>query len=73
MEGSHVYDDHNNLIISSKFNTSNTELIATKIGIYGWRKRFLYFLILVIIVLLTVNLALTTWIIVSISINYVRI
>ena len=34
-----------------------------KIGIYGWRKRCLYLLILVILVVAILNLALTVWII----------
>ncbi|XP_067899957.1 delta-sarcoglycan [Heterodontus francisci] len=33
-----------------------------KIGIYGWRKRCLYFLVLLLMILLLVNLALTIWI-----------
>ncbi|KAJ8400345.1 hypothetical protein AAFF_G00397280 [Aldrovandia affinis] len=33
-----------------------------KIGIYGWRKRCLYLFILILIVILTVNFALTIWI-----------
>lgn len=34
------------------------------VGIYGWRKRCLYFFILLLIVLIIVNLALTIWILV---------
>ncbi|XP_037533387.1 gamma-sarcoglycan [Nematolebias whitei] len=33
-----------------------------KIGIYGWRKRFLYLFVLLLIVILVVNFALTIWI-----------
>ncbi|XP_072446627.1 delta-sarcoglycan isoform X4 [Chiloscyllium punctatum] len=33
-----------------------------KIGIYGWRKRCLYFFVLLLMILLLVNLALTIWI-----------
>ena len=33
-----------------------------KIGIYGWRKRCLYLFVLLLIIILTVNFALTTWI-----------
>uniref|UniRef100_A0A8C7WST2 Gamma-sarcoglycan n=1 Tax=Oryzias sinensis TaxID=183150 RepID=A0A8C7WST2_9TELE len=33
-----------------------------KIGIYGWRKRCLYLFVLLLIVVLVVNLALTIWI-----------
>ncbi|XP_007889652.1 delta-sarcoglycan [Callorhinchus milii] len=33
-----------------------------KVGIYGWRKRCLYFFVLLLMILLLVNLALTIWI-----------
>lgn len=33
-----------------------------KIGIYGWRKRCLYLFVLLLIVILVVNFALTIWI-----------
>jgi gamma-sarcoglycan len=33
-----------------------------KIGIYGWRKRCLYLFVLLLLVILVVNLALTIWI-----------
>lgn len=33
-----------------------------RIGIYGWRKKCLYVLILVLLVMVTVNLALTLWV-----------
>nr|CAD7423610.1 unnamed protein product [Timema monikensis] len=33
-----------------------------KVGIYGWRKRFLYLLILGLMVMVIVNLALTLWV-----------
>ncbi|XP_039631621.1 delta-sarcoglycan [Polypterus senegalus] len=33
-----------------------------KVGIYGWRKRCLYFFVLLLMVLILVNLALTIWI-----------
>jgi hypothetical protein len=71
LQGSPIYDDQNNLLISTKLNTSNNDLINTKIGIYGWRKRCIYFLILLIIIVLFVNMSLTAWILVSISFNYV--
>ena len=37
--------------------------IVYKIGIYGWRKRSLYFLILLVLIMAIINLALTIWII----------
>ncbi|XP_051533701.1 delta-sarcoglycan-like isoform X3 [Myxocyprinus asiaticus] len=33
-----------------------------KVGIYGWRKRCLYFFVLLLMILILVNLALTIWI-----------
>uniref|UniRef100_A0A8C4QBL8 Sarcoglycan, gamma n=1 Tax=Eptatretus burgeri TaxID=7764 RepID=A0A8C4QBL8_EPTBU len=33
-----------------------------RVGIYGWRKRCLYFLVLLLMIILVVNLALTIWI-----------
>lgn len=33
-----------------------------RIGIYGWRKKCLYILILVLLVMVIVNLALTLWV-----------
>uniref|UniRef100_A0A3P8ZVI5 Sarcoglycan zeta n=1 Tax=Esox lucius TaxID=8010 RepID=A0A3P8ZVI5_ESOLU len=33
-----------------------------KVGIYGWRKRCLYFFVLLLMILILVNLALTVWI-----------
>lgn len=43
--------------------------IIYKIGIYGWRKRCLYLLILIITVLTIINLALTIWIMHVMSFN----
>eukprot|EP00118_Oscarella_pearsei_P025071 m.307437 g.307437 ORF g.307437 m.307437 type:complete len:263 (+) comp42288_c0_seq1:123-911(+) len=40
-----------------------------KIGIYGWRKRCLYFFILLLLVIIVVNLALTVWILVVTRFN----
>ncbi|MGH0158056.1 UNVERIFIED_CONTAM: hypothetical protein FKN15_066894 [Acipenser sinensis] len=33
-----------------------------KIGIYGWRKRCLYLLVLLLLIILVVNFALTIWV-----------
>uniref|UniRef100_A0A8C4SIB5 Delta-sarcoglycan n=1 Tax=Erpetoichthys calabaricus TaxID=27687 RepID=A0A8C4SIB5_ERPCA len=35
---------------------------AYPVGIYGWRKRCLYFFVLLLLVIMIVNLALTIWI-----------
>ena len=37
--------------------------IVYKIGIYGWRKRCIYFLILLVLIMAIINIALTIWII----------
>lgn len=42
-----------------------------KIGIYGWRKRCLYFFLLLLLVIVAVNLALTIWIVVVLDFNLV--
>ena len=43
-----------------------------KIGIYGWRKRCLYLFVLLLIVILVVNFALTIWILRVMWFNTVR-
>lgn len=42
------------------------------IGLYGWRKRCLYFFILLLVVILVTNLALTIWILVVLNFSHVR-
>lgn len=41
------------------------------IGIYGWRKRCLYFFMLLLVVVIVVNLGLTIWILVVLDFNVV--
>lgn len=48
-----------------------TKVVYT-IGIYGWRKRCLYFLILLIMILAVINLSLTIWIMQVMDFNTVR-
>ncbi|XP_062867308.1 delta-sarcoglycan isoform X2 [Trichomycterus rosablanca] len=44
-------------------NVQSTEKpLVYKVGIYGWRKRCLYFFVLLLMILILVNLALTIWI-----------
>lgn len=43
--------------------SSDPAMIVYKVGIYGWRKRCLYFLILLILILGLINLALVIWVI----------
>lgn len=49
-----------------------TKVVYT-IGIYGWRKRCLYFLILLIMILAVINLSLTIWIMEVMSFNTVSV
>lgn len=42
------------------------------VGIYGWRKRCLYFFILLLLVTMIVNLALTIWILKVMNFTPVR-
>ncbi len=41
------------------------------IGVYGWRKRCLYFFVLLLVIVLLVNLGLTIWILVVLRFNVV--
>ncbi|KAM9781881.1 delta-sarcoglycan isoform 2-T10 [Syngnathus typhle] len=41
---------------------SSEQAQVYKVGIYGWRKRCLYFFVLLLMILILVNLALTVWI-----------
>ena len=41
------------------------------IGLYGWRKRCLYLLVLLLAVMLLVNLGLTAWILAVLNFNIV--
>lgn len=45
---------------------------AAAVGIYGWRKRCLYLFVLLLIIILIVNLALTVWILRVMWFNSVR-
>lgn len=38
------------------------ENVYNKIGIYGWRKRCLYGFIISLLIMITINLALTLWV-----------
>ena len=44
-----------------------------KIGIYGWRKRCLYLFVLLLLIILVVNFALTIWILRVMWFNTVRL
>ena len=44
---------------------------AYPVGIYGWRKRCLYFFILLLLVTMIVNLALTIWILTGMNFTVV--
>ncbi|XP_022786014.1 zeta-sarcoglycan-like [Stylophora pistillata] len=44
------------------WNNQDPASVVYMIGIYGWRKRFIYFLILVLMVITIVNLSLVIWV-----------
>ena len=44
------------------WNNQDPATVIYKIGIYGWRKRCVYFLILLIMVVTIINLSLVIWI-----------
>ena len=46
---------------------------SNPIGVYGWRKRCLYFLVLLLVVIILVNLGLTVWILVVMDFNVVSL
>lgn len=48
-----------------------TRDIDIPFGIYGWKKRLLYFCILLLLVVIVVNLALTIWIMVALDFSVV--
>jgi hypothetical protein len=51
--------------------TPQVERAQNPIGLYGWRKRCLYFVIVLVVVLMLVNLGLTIWILVVLDFNVV--
>lgn len=52
-------------------NKSNAAPLTLNIGVYGWRKRCLYFSLLLLLVIIAVNLALTIWILIVLDFNSV--
>ena len=48
------------------------QLKPSAVGVYGWRKRCLYFFVLLLVALIVVNLGLTVWILVVLKFNIVR-
>ena len=44
------------------WNNQDPATVIYKIGIYGWRKRCVYFLILLIMVITIINLSLVIWV-----------
>ena len=47
------------------------DLQTNPIGVYGWRKRCLYFFVLLLVVMVVVNIGLTIWILVVLDFNIV--
>lgn len=52
---------------------TNNSRSPNKIGLYGWRKRCLYLMVLVLVVMIVANLGLTIWILVILDFNAVRV
>ena len=55
------------------WNNQDPATVIYKIGIYGWRKRCVYFLILLIMVITIINLSLVIWIMRVMDFNLVTI
>lgn len=55
------------------WNNQDPATVVYKIGIYGWRKRCIYFLILLIMVITIVNLSLVIWVMRVMDFNLVNI
>lgn len=55
------------------WNNQDPATVIYKIGIYGWRKRCIYFLILLIMVVTIVNLSLVIWVMRVMDFNLVTI
>jgi len=43
----------------------------TSVGIYGWRKRCLYFLLIVLTIIVCMNLCLTFWLSMALGLRWV--
>ena len=54
------------------WNNQDPATVIYKIGIYGWRKRCIYFLILLIMVITIVNLSLVIWVMRVMDFNLVN-
>ena len=54
------------------WNNQDPTAVIYSIGIYGWRKRLVYFLILLIMVITIVNLSLVIWIMRVMDFNLVK-
>lgn len=54
------------------WNHQDPATVIYSIGIYGWRKRLVYFLILLIMVITIINLSLVIWIMRVMDFNLVR-
>ena len=61
-------NQHDQLRMAEK---KSEDLRTNPIGIYGWRKRCLYFFLLLLVVIIVVNLGLTIWILIVLRFNVV--
>ena len=55
------------------WNNTDPSKVEYKIGIYGWRKRCVYFLILLILIIAIINLSLTIWVMRVMDFNWVSV
>ena len=58
-------------LLSFTLSSPSLCVLMPNAGIYGWRKRCLYFFLLLLLVVIVVNLGLTIWIIVVLDFNVV--
>ena len=71
MDETELLDLSNVVPPTTKQNKKKEERSILPIGIYGWRKRFVYCFILLLVVMVLVNLSLTIWILVVMNFNIV--
>lgn len=65
--------DRNQLTDDIDYQRHDPVNIIYKIGIYGWRKRCLYLLVLIVTVVTIINLSLTIWIMHVMNFNLVSV
>ena len=71
MDETELSEMSNAVPVTSKQDRQEEGRTILPIGIYGWRKRFVYCFILLLVVMILVNLSLTIWILVVMHFNIV--